>query len=40
MTAWAKRMSTDDPMWYSVPYHVITLLKVYGHIPVLPITTD
>ena len=31
-------MSNDDPMWYSLPYHVTTLQKMYGPIPVLPTT--
>jgi hypothetical protein len=33
-------MSNDDPMWYSLPYHVTTLQKMYGPIPVLPTTSD
>ena len=38
-SAWTEQMSTHDPMWYSLPYRVTTLQKVYGPIPVLP-TTD
>ena len=33
-------MSNDDPMWYSLPYHVTILQKMYGPIPVLPTTSD
>ena len=40
MSAWTERMSTYDPMWYFVPYHVTTLQKLYGPIPVLPTTSD
>jgi hypothetical protein len=29
-------MSTDYPTKYSLPYHVTTLQKMYGPIPVLP----
>ena len=33
-------MSTDHPMWYSVPYHVTVLHKMYGIIRVLLTTSD
>jgi hypothetical protein len=35
-SAWTKLMSNDDPMWYSLPYHVTTLQKMYVPIPELP----
>jgi hypothetical protein len=35
-----KLMSNDDPMWYSLPYHVTTLQKMYGTIPELPSTSE
>ena len=38
--ALTERMSTDNPMWYSVPYHATTLQMIYGPIPVLPATID
>ena len=40
MSPWTERMSTDDPMWYFLPYHVTALQTIYGHIPVLPTTSD
>ena len=40
MLVWTRRMSTDNPMWYSLPYYVTTLQKMYGPIPVLPTTSD
>ena len=30
----------DDPIWYSLPYDVTTLLKAFGNILVLPTTSD
>ena len=39
-SVWTKRMSTDEPMWYSFPNHVMMLQKLYGLIPVLPTTSD
>ena len=35
-SAWTKLKSNDDPMWYSLPYHVTTLQKMYVPIPELP----
>ena len=35
-SASTKLMSNDDPMWYSLPYHVTTLQKMYVPIPELP----
>ena len=40
MPVWTERMSTDDPIWYSVPYHVTTLQKMYVPIPMLPTSSD
>ena len=34
------RFSKDAPMWYSFPFHVTTLQKMYGQGPVLPMTSD
>ena len=39
-SAWTRRMSTDDPIWYSFPYRVTTLQKMYLPDPVLPTTSD
>ena len=39
-SAWTKTMSTDDPMWYSFPYYITTLQKMYGPVPVQPTTSD
>ena len=33
-------MSNDDPMWYSLPFHVTTPQRMYGPISVLPTTSD
>ena len=40
MFVWTKRKSTDDTMWYSLPYHVTTHQKMYELILVLPTTND
>ena len=39
-SAWTKIMSNDDPMWYTLLYHVTFLQKMYGPIPVLCTTSD
>ena len=39
-STWTKTMSTDDPMWYSFSYHVTTLQKMYGPVPVVSTTSD
>ena len=35
-SAKTERISTDDPMQYSVPYHATPLQKMYGPILVIP----
>ena len=38
-SAWSNIKSNDDPMWYSLPFHVTTHQRMYGPIPVLPTTS-
>ena len=40
MSFWTTRLSVDDPMWYSLLYHITTLQEIFGSIPVLCTTSD